>query len=68
MQTADKTRVLQLFNKLSKPEQLDVFEQISERTFAERWKIIDAELPDSKISEDDIMEEVRAIRYAGKKD
>ncbi|MBW4888186.1 hypothetical protein KXQ82_00600 [Mucilaginibacter sp. HMF5004] len=63
MQTADKTKVLQLFNKLSKPEQLDVFEQISERTFAERWKLIDANLPDFKISEDDIMEEVRTIRY-----
>jgi hypothetical protein len=60
--------VLQLFNKLSKPEQIDVFEQISEQTFTQRWKMIEAELPDSEISEDDIMEEVRAIRYGTQKD
>jgi hypothetical protein len=63
MKTANKTRVLQLFNKLSKPEQLDVFEQISAQTFDERWKQMDAELPDLQISEEDIMKEVRAVRY-----
>jgi len=68
MQTADKTKVLQLFSKLSKPEQVDVFEQISEQTFTQRWKMIDAELPDSEISEEEIMEEVRAVRYGNKKD
>jgi 16S rRNA A1518/A1519 N6-dimethyltransferase RsmA/KsgA/DIM1 with predicted DNA glycosylase/AP lyase activity len=68
MQTADKIKVLQLFNKLSKPEQVDVFEKISEQTFSQRWKMIDTELPNANISEEDIMEEVRAVRYGSKKD
>ena len=66
METVNKAKVLQLFSKLSKPEQLAVFEQISEQTFAQRWNLMDTELPDSDISEDEIMEEVRAVRY-GKK-
>jgi hypothetical protein len=63
MEAVNKTKVLQLFNKLSKPEQLDVFEQISSQTFKQRWNMINDELPDSKISEEEIMEEVRAVRY-----
>jgi hypothetical protein len=63
MEAINKTKVLQLFNKLSKPEQLDVFEQISAQTFKERWNLIDAELPDSKISDEEIIAEVRAVRY-----
>jgi len=66
METASKAKVLQLFNKLSKPEQLAVFEQISEQTFAQRWNLMDSELPDADITEEEIMEEVRAVRYGSK--
>jgi hypothetical protein len=63
MEAINKTKVLQLFNKLSKPEQLAVFEQISIQTFAQMWNLTDDQLPDSKITEEEIMEEVRAVRY-----
>lgn len=63
MEAVNKTKVLQLFNKLSKPEQIAVFEQISTQTFAQRWSLADDELPDSKMTEEEIMQEVRAVRY-----
>jgi hypothetical protein len=66
MEAVNKTKVLQLFNKLSKPEQIAVFEQISTLTFKQRWEIVDAELPDSEITEEEIMDEVRSVRYGGK--
>jgi len=67
METASINKVLQLFNMLSKSEQAEVAEKIAMQTFEERWQIADNSLPDSGFGEDDIMKEVRAIRYAGKK-
>jgi hypothetical protein len=67
METIKLNRFLQLFNKLSPPEQLAVADRISEQTLADRWKIFDSELPDTQISDDDIMDEVRAVRYGNKK-
>ncbi|MEO6849996.1 MAG: hypothetical protein ABI203_08810 [Mucilaginibacter sp.] len=67
MQTAGINQVLQLFNRLSKTEQLELVEQISKQTFEERWQSIDVELPNVNFSEEDIMKEVSAIRYSNKK-
>ncbi|HAL82336.1 MAG TPA: hypothetical protein DCO83_08945 [Mucilaginibacter sp.] len=67
METVSINKVLQLFNMLSKSEQAEVAEKIDMQTFEERWQIADKSLPDSELGEDDIMKEVRAIRYAGKK-
>ncbi len=66
METASVKQVIQLFNTLSTTEQLEVAEKISEQTFEKRWQLLDSELPDVEISEEDIMNEVRAVRY-GKK-
>ncbi len=68
METASINKVLQLFNMLSKSEQLAVADKIDMQTFEERWQIADNSLPDSGFGEDDIMKEVRAIRYGNKKD
>jgi hypothetical protein len=63
METVSVSKVLQLFNMLSKPEQLEIADQIEKQTFKERWQIMDKSLPDSNLSEEDIVQEVRAIRY-----
>jgi hypothetical protein len=67
METAGVSKILQLFNMLSKSEQLIIADKIDKQTFEERWQLADNSLPNSGFGEDDIMKEVRAIRYAGKK-
>lgn len=59
-------RFLTIFKKFSPSEKRKIAEQINQQTFAERWEILDAELPDGSISDEEIMNEVRAVRY-GKK-
>jgi len=68
METASVNKVLQLFNMLSKSEQLAVADKIDMQTFEKRWQIADDLLPDSGFDEDDVMEEVKAVRYGNKKD
>jgi hypothetical protein len=68
METASINKVLQLFNMLSKSEQLKVADRIDMQTFEERWQLADNSLPNSGFSENDIMKEVRAIRYSSEKD
>jgi hypothetical protein len=68
METASVNKVLQLFNMLSKSEQLAVADKIEMQTFEKRWQIADDLLPDSGFDEDDVMEEVKAVRYGNKKD
>jgi hypothetical protein len=68
METVSINQLLQLFNRLSKPEQLKMADQINKQTFEERWQLIDVKLPDVKLSEEDIMKEVRAVRYGHKND
>ena len=57
---------LTMFEKFSPSEKLKIAEKINQKTFTERWKMLDAELPDLEISDEEIMDEVRAVRY-GKK-
>lgn len=66
METAAINKVLQLFNMLSRPEQLEIAGIIEMQTFEDRWKLADRSLPNVALSDDDIMNEVRAVRYAGK--
>lgn len=68
METASINKVLQLFNLLSKPEQLEIAERIDKQTFIDRWQLIDSELPDVIFSDEEIMNEIRAVRYGDKKD
>jgi hypothetical protein len=67
METASVNRVLQLFNRLSKSEQLEIADRINKQTFDERWQLLDSLLPNADVSEEDVMNEVRAVRYGIKK-
>jgi len=56
---------LLLFTQFSKEEQLKIAAEIASKTFADRWTKMDANLPDTDdLSEDDIISEVRSVRYA----
>jgi len=58
---------LQLFNQFSKEEQIKIAEKIARQTFADRWTLLDEELPDTDdISEEEIMAEIKAVRYGQK--
>ena len=59
-------RFINIFKKFSPSEKIRIAEQIDQQTFAERWKLLDMELPDLEMSDEEIMSEVRAVRY-GKK-
>ncbi len=67
MEAVSINQVLRLFNMLPKAAQLEIAEQINEQTFKERWRLMDQQMPELSISEDEIMDEVRAVRYGNKK-
>ena len=54
---------LELFKQFSKTEQLSIAEKINALTFKQQWELLNVELPDVEISDEEIMEEVRAVRY-----
>lgn len=66
METASVSKVLQLFNMLSKSEQLEIADKIDKQTFKERWQTMDKSLPDANIFDEEVIQEVRAIRYGSK--
>ena len=59
---------LKLFDDFSKAEQLEIAKMIEKQTFEDRWRIMDSNMPDVDFFDEEIMEEVRAVRYANKKD
>jgi hypothetical protein len=59
-------RFLTMFKKFSASDKIKIADQIDRETFEARWKLLDAELPDVQMSDDEIMDEVRAVRYAKK--
>lgn len=54
---------LALFSRFSRAEQEQIARTIWEKTFAAQWRMLDKELPDLNISEEEILEELRAVRY-----
>ena len=67
MATASINKILQLFNMLSKPEQLEIADRIDKQTFNDRWVLANDSLPNLDISDEEIINEVRAVRYGNKK-
>jgi hypothetical protein len=59
-------RFLALFNHFSHAEQVQIAKKIWEKTFAEQWAELDAELPDIEMSDEEIMAELIAVRYGEK--
>lgn len=58
---------LLLFNQFSKEEQIKIAEKIALQTFADRWILLDKELPDTdELTEEEIMAEIKAVRYGQK--
>lgn len=58
---------LLLFNQFSKEEQIKIAEKIALQTFADRWVLLDKELPDTdELSEEEIMAEIKAVRNGEK--
>lgn len=56
-------KFLALFNQFTRAEQVQIARKIWEKTFAEQWQLLDTELPDVEMSEEEILEELRAVRY-----
>ncbi len=59
-------RFLTMFKEFSASDKIKIADQIDRETFEARWKVLDAELPDVQMSDDEIMDEIRAVRYAKK--
>jgi len=55
---------LNLFNKFPKEERMEIANKISETTFADRWLWLKKRLPSTKISEQEVMDEVKKLRKA----
>ena len=55
---------MRFFDLFSKEDQLKIAEKIALKTFKDRWKLLDEDLPHILyISDEEIMNEVRAVRY-----
>jgi len=52
-----------LFNQFTRAEQVQIARTIWEKTFAEQWRQLDAELPNIEISEEEILAELMSVRY-----
>lgn len=59
-------RFMYYFKKFTRTEQQQVAEQINQTTFKERWDAMDKVLPNVEMAEDEIMNEVSAVRYGRK--
>jgi len=57
---------IKLFLTFSKADKVKIAKKINELTFKEKWDMLNNELPDVSLSENEIMEEVYKVRYAGK--
>ena len=56
-------KFLALFNRFTRAEQVQIARMIWKETFAEQWQLLDAELPDVEMPEEEILRELRAVRY-----
>ena len=61
------SKFLRLFRKFKRSERLKIAEKITNQTFEEQWSRLDKELPDAKLPEEEIMKEVRQVRYGRQK-
>lgn len=57
-------KFLQLFENFSDEDKIKIADLIDRETFESRWKSLDSELPDVDMSDEEIMTELRAERYA----
>jgi hypothetical protein len=67
METATVSKVLRLFNKLSKPEQLEIADKIGEQTFKERLKQMSKSARGVDMADDDIIPETHTVRNSNER-
>ena len=67
METASVSKVLRLFNRLSKPEQLEIADKIEKQTFKERLKLKNRFAYGVDIADDDIIPEVHIVRNSSER-
>ena len=53
---------ISLFQQFTKKEQVKIAEKIQNLTFSQQWKMLDDDLPNVEMSEDEIMQEIYAVR------
>ncbi len=61
--TFSTANIVKIFKALSPKQQLTVASKINDLVFAEQWQLLDKTLPDINMSDDEIMKEVKAVRY-----
>jgi hypothetical protein len=54
---------LAVFEKFNAKERAEIARKIWMLTFGEQWKILDNQLPDLDVSEQEVMDELMAVRY-----
>ena len=54
---------MMLFQQFPKKEQQTIAKSITDLTFSKEWQALEKTLPDVEMSDDDIMNEIYAVRY-----
>lgn len=67
VEASNVNTILRLFRQLTRSEKITVAEKIGKQTFKDRWKQMDESLPDEKVSDEDILKEVLAVRHGKKR-
>jgi hypothetical protein len=60
------SRFMDYFYQFPEKQRLNIAAEINMATFAQRWSELDKSLPDLKVSEEEIMKQVKAIRNGRK--
>ncbi len=59
----NKTEFFRIFRSIPKVQQIEIAKKINIDLFDELWASMDKELPNVELSEVDILNEVKAVRY-----
>lgn len=62
MEALSVSKFLSLFELFSNRDKKRIADVIQRRTLADRWADLETRLPDTDISEEDVMAEVKAVR------
>lgn len=58
-----QTEFLALFEAFPKTQQTKIVRLLNDKLFTDQFESLDRELPDVDLSEEEIMKEIRAVRY-----
>jgi hypothetical protein len=66
--TLTKSDFIRLFKDFSKKDRIAIVREINEEFFNDLWTELDRTLPSLNISESDVRDEIKAVRYDSRKD